>query len=361
MAELDARVELVRHDHRELLLARAFGHRLFGVPEHDGVLSPAEPAAGDAFIGLDLNMHDVGGLAETIHLVRSRGARAMVVIYDLLPVLLPDCFPLPVQSMFPFWLKTISRLADGLICISKSVADELLQWLDANPPARRRPLDIGWFHLGADFRPPVLLQPVPEHACLTAATRRPTLLIVATLEPRKGQTDALSAMEALWAQGLDVGLTLVGRTGWEMDRLEQRIMAHPELGQRLHWVRDADDHLVAALYQRSGALLMASEGEGFGLPLVEAARAGLPVITRDLPIFREVCGEHALYFTGGAGPLAAAIERWLYLRAKGLVPDPARITTVSWRESAQRLARIVLHDEWYAQWTPGMKETRNDG
>jgi glycosyltransferase involved in cell wall biosynthesis len=286
--------------------------------------------------------------------VRARGARAVVVIYDLLPVQMPACFPAPVQSMFPYWLQTIGSLADGLLCISKAVADDLLGWLDANPPARTRPLDIGWFHLGADFRPAAPLATVMavEHACLAAAAVRPTALVVGTLEPRKGHVDTLTAFDALWADGLDVGLTLVGRTGWLMQGLEQRILAHPEFGRRLHWVRDADDMLVAALYQRSGVLLMASEGEGFGLPLVEAARAGLPVIARDLPIFREVCGENALYFIGGAAPLAAALRRWLVLREAGRVPDPARITTVSWEESSRRLAEIVLHDEWYARWTP---------
>ena len=351
MATLETRIEFVRHDGKDLLLARAYGHRLFGLPDTRRPPALAQLSPGDVFIGLDLNMHDVGGLADTIHLVRARGARAVVVIYDLLPVLMPHCFPMPVQSMFPFWLRTISRLADGLVCISRAVADELLVWLDANPPPRTRKLDIGWFHLGADFRPAAPEGAVVQHACLTASAARPSLLIVGTLEPRKGQADALTALDALWDQGLEVGLTLVGRTGWGMQALEQRIIAHPELGRRLHWVQDADDHLVAALYQRSGALLMASEGEGFGLPLVEAAHAGLPVIARDLPIFREVCGEHALYFSGGANPLAATIERWLGLRARGMVPDPAQITTVSWHDSAHRLADIVLNDVWYAQWT----------
>jgi glycosyltransferase involved in cell wall biosynthesis len=97
---------------------------------------------------------------------------------------------------------------------------------------------------------------------------------------------------------------------------------------------------------------MASEGEGFGLPLVEAARAGLPIITRDLPIFREVCGEHAIYFAGGPAAIAGAVRRWLALRATGDVPDPAGVIKVTWQESSRRLAQIVLEDDWYASWPP---------
>ena len=350
MADLDARMEPVSTGPGGIVLAHGFGQRLFGLPPIE-ILPPSPTYGdGDVFVGLDLHIHDVDGLADTIHRVRASGARATVVIYDLLPVQMPACFPAPVQSMFPYWLRTIGSLADGLVCISKAVADDLLVWLDANQPARTRPLDIGWFHLGADFRSGAA--PAAEQVCLKAAFERPTALIVGTLEPRKGHADALSAFDLLWADGVDVGVTFVGRVGWLMQELEQRVLSHPELGRRLHWVRDADDALVSALYERSGALLMASEGEGFGLPLVEGARAGLPVIARDLPIFREVCGDNALYFTGGAAPLAVTLRRWLALRQAGRVPDPARITTVSWTESSRRLAQIVLDNEWYARWSP---------
>jgi glycosyltransferase involved in cell wall biosynthesis len=229
------------------------------------------------------------------------------------------------------------------------MAEDLRVWLDANPPARSRPLHLGWFHLGADFRPAAVDAPMPSHPCLAASITRPTLLMVGTLEPRKGHADALDAMDALWAERVDAGLVLVGRAGWLMPGLEQRIAAHDEAGHRLHWVADADDALLAALYRRCGALLMASKGEGFGLPVVEAARVGLPVITRDLPVFREICGDHALYFADGAD-LPATLRRWLSLRAEGHVPDPARITAITWAQSSRRLAQIVLEDDWYATW-----------
>ena len=358
MTDLPARMEPV-HLGEAITLARPFGCRLFGLPALAEPAIPARPAPGDVFVGLDLHIHDVPGLAHAIQTVRAAGARATVVIYDLLPVQMPACFPAPVQAMFPKWLGTISQLADGLVCISRVVADDLLAWLDRNPPARTRPLQVGWFHLGADFRPAVPRGVPPDHACLAAAAARPTAVVVGTLEPRKGHNDILTAFDMLWAEGLDAGVTFVGRTGWLMQALEDRVLAHPEFGSRLHWLRDADDAMVSALYQGSGALLNASEGEGFGLPLVEGARAGLPVITRDLPIFREVCGEHALYFSGGAGPIAAALRRWLRLRQDGRLPDPAMITTISWQESSRRLAEIVMTDDWYATWSP--QGSWNDG
>lgn len=351
MPDLPARIEPV-HVGKDLTLARAFGRRLFGLPTVEETPVIARPGPGDVFVGLDLAVHDIGGLANAIQTVRAAGARATVVIYDLLPVQLPTCFPSTVQMAFPQWLSMISTMSDGLVCISRAVADDLLAWLDRNPPARARPLPIGWFHLGADFRHAGSATAPPAHACLMAAAARPTALVVGTLEPRKGHDDILSAFDTVWAEGLDIGVVFVGRTGWMMQALENRVLAHPEYDSRLHWLRDADDAMVAALYKQSGALLNASEGEGFGLPLVEAARAGLPVITRDLPIFREVCGEHALYFSGGADPMAGVLRRWLQLHRSGQMPDPAAIITISWSESSRRLTEIVMADDWYATWSP---------
>ena len=155
-------------------------------------------------------------------------------------------------------------------------------------------------------------------------------------------------MEQVWRTGADVGLVIVGRGGWHTESLQARLRDHPEAGRRLRWLTSASDEQVSALYRRSAALLMASEGEGYGLPIVEAAHAGLPVIARDIPVFREICGDAAVFFA--PGKLADAIERWLALHAAGHVPDPAGILAVSWADASRRMAEIVLENDWYARW-----------
>ena len=62
-----------------------------------------------------------------------------------------------------------------------------------------------------------------------------------------------------------------GRAGWMVEPLVERLRAHPEAGSRLHWLEGASDELLTSLYADCSGLLMASEGEGFGLPLIEAA------------------------------------------------------------------------------------------
>ena len=91
--------------------------------------------------------------------------------------------------------------------------------------------------------------------------------------------------------------------------------------------------------------MAASEGEGFGLPLIEAAQRGLSIIARDIPVFREVAGGHAHFFSGyGDAPIAQAVREWLPLRAKGAETRSDRMPWLTWTQSAAQLQRVLLQD-----------------
>ena len=88
---------------------------------------------------------------------------------------------------------------------------------------------------------------------------------------------------------------------------------------------------------------MASEAEGFGLPLIEAAHYGLPLLLRDIPVFREIAGPHASYFTEAIPQLLAIrLAFWLEEVSDGLAPSSRSIQKLDWRTSAQRLLEEVL-------------------
>jgi glycosyltransferase involved in cell wall biosynthesis len=116
------------------------------------------------------------------------------------------------------------------------------------------------------------------------------------------------------------------------------------LGKQLFWFESASDEFLEWLYQHSSALLCASEGEGFGLPLIEAARMGLPIIARDLPVFKEVAKEGAYYFSvDEAKALASALQVWLDLYEQNTHPRSSAIKPVTWHDSATDLMRHLLH------------------
>lgn len=312
---------------------------------------PVEFADGDVYLGLDLVADKIPRCIKLLRELRDRGIRQYFVVYDVLPITRPDCFDPPMVSAFREWGDAIAEVADGIICISRSVADEFERWLQQSRPVRKRPLGIGYFHLGADFGVDERSPSESEALLPNNLGDRPTMLMVGTIEPRKGHAQALQAFERLWADGLDVNLLIVGRPGWLSDALMQRLRLHPECDSRLHWIENASDFVLRAAYCRASALLMASEGEGFGLPLIEAAHYEVPLIARDLPVFREIAGEHAFYFSGiEADNLACALKEWLRLHTAGQAPESAGIECLTWRESAAQLVNVMRNECWVHVW-----------
>lgn len=324
--------------------------RLLGMPDAAEHASDeiVEWRRDDTYLGLDLAADALGNHPQVFERMKVHGVGMYFVVYDLIPLLRSDCVDAGAVPVFQRWYRTIAPLADGLVCISRSVADELLDWLDQEKPLRHRPLSIGHFPLGADLDGHVASEvDLPQ-----GLDGRRLVLMVGTLEPRKGHAQALDAFEKLWADGETTALVIVGKNGWMVDPLVERIRHHPETGHRLFWLESASDAELEALYRRSDLLLAASEAEGFGLPLIEAAHRGLPVLARDIPVFREVAGEHAAYFSGfEAGDLARALTEWLGEGDGSALPQSTGMKWASWNESAHRLVQVVGGGHWYATYS----------
>lgn len=318
----------------------------------------ADVMPGDVYLSLDLDLGGVDNPVRTDYLRyhRQRGLKIYYIVYDLLPILHGEFFHIGVKQRFPVWLEYVASEADGLLCISRTVADEVLDWLMTCPPQRRSALKLGYFHLGADIDASAPSRGRIENADATMQQfrDRPSILMVGTIEPRKGQQQALDAFDQLWAAGVEINLVLVGKSGWAMESFERRLNRHPQLDKQLFWLQSVSDEMLQEVYGACDVLLAASAGEGFGLPLIEAAKNGLPILARDLPVFREVAGDCAIYFEGtGAADLRAGIEHWLSLFNRGDMPDARQIPWLNWRESAGQIQTLALQDEgWYSAWQP---------
>lgn len=353
------RVEPVYCDggNRPYRYARAHTLRMLGCPAMALEDAPLEVRAGDRFLGLDLYTNGTAQNQERLLDMRRRGVEIYFVVYDLLPLLKPQFFPVGTDAYFSGYLDTVAAVADGVLCISRAVADELHDWLAARPGRDRRdPLQIGYFHLGADLDASAPSKGLPANAAqvLAAVSARPSLLLVGTLEPRKGQAQALAAVEQLWDRGVDVNLVVVGKQGWMVDALVQQLTNHPERDRRLFWLAGVSDEMLDKLYQSCSALVAPSIGEGFGLPLIEAAQHGLPIIARDLPVFQEVGGDHAYYFSGtDPAALADALQQWLTLHAAGRAPQSKQMPWLTWQASTEQLLRLLGGQHWHRTLAPG--------
>ena len=300
--------------------------------------------AGDFFLGIDLHPHIVCAQKDALLHMRERGVNVQFVVFDLLCATIPQHFVPGSKEPFVEWLKVITQM-DGAICISKAVADELSAWLKTEGIKNQRSFSVKYFNLGADIQGSVPSAGVSktDQALLDNLRGQVNFLMVGTLEPRKGHKQALEAFEQLWASNQQVNLVIVGKKGWLVDALVKHITTHPQQGKRLFWLQGISDEMLEQIYAVSTCLLIPSEGEGFGLPLIEAASHNLPIIARDLPVFKEVAGDHAYYFSGmAAAPLVKAIQVWLELYSETKHPVSEGMPTLTWQQSTQQLVKALF-------------------
>lgn len=322
--------------------ARKFTLKFLNCPQKILWDDRLETTSGDIFLSLDVH-YAFTQMLDSLQMMRQQGVSVYFVVYDLLPVLLPHCFPKESEGLFRNWLRVVVQ-ADGAICISRTVADDLRQWLIKTHSERLHELKIEWFHLGSDLENSVPTVGMPEDASTVLAhlTTRPTFLMVGTVEPRKGHAQVLAAFERLWDRGVQANLVIVGKAGWMVETLAQKLSHHSQLNQCLFWLQGISDEYLEKVYGASTALIAASEAEGFGLPLIEAAQRGLPIVARDIPVFREVVGDHGFYFAGTTPEaLASSLETWLQLYDRGEAPQSGSLEWLDWCQSTQQLLKGI--------------------
>ncbi len=153
----------------------------------------------------------------------------------------------------------------------------------------------------------------PNHddgALTRLGVHRPFFLFAGSYEPRKNLVGALRAFERFVESGAPH--TLVAITDAESGHAPA---AHEVLGvlacrdrvQLLHSVAEAD---LRCLYTHAAAVLFPSLAEGLGLPAIQAAACGVPVVVSNLPVFRETVGEISVVADAtDAASLSAAMVR----------------------------------------------------
>ena len=198
----------------------------YAVAGHDGKLSPAvvlEPVrvdAGDKFLGLDLSAHLLPKYRQQLRAWRNHGATVHLIVYDLLPLQRPAWFTNSAVSNFRKWFDVVKTEADQAICISNQVREDVRKGIELH--GTRMPA-LGRLQLGADIAATIPSSGVCDDLkrILDYTRFRPAVLMVGTVEPRKGYEAALRAFDHLWHERADApDLIIVGKPGWKTPALQ---------------------------------------------------------------------------------------------------------------------------------------------
>lgn len=290
---------------------------------------------------------------------RKNGAFVVALAYDLIPLTHPQFVGESRSNDFREYFRQLMKSTSGVVAISKTVEREVRDGTDKflrshyGEESSEYTKKISSFRLGCDFSTNTFpsnpnREKTTKHPTLKAAFAKhrtaPVYLMVATFDPRKNHAFVLDAFEKAWRDGSGSSLCFIGRTGWMCDSILSRLNNHPEKGKRLFVIHDATDADVQYAYQHSNVSILSSITEGFGLPIVESLLWGIPTWASDIPIHREVGGEHCEYFCLDDKDVLAkkVIDFEVGFRSSTQLPQTAvPIELTSWRESAEQLLEVA--------------------
>lgn len=160
----------------------------------------------------------------------------------------------------------------------------------------------------ADIRVLPFAPPAPQ--VLPQAAGSWDFIYVADGEAHKNHRGLVEAWKLLARQGLRPTLALTlsdrdaGLAAWVQAQTTEHGLKISNLGPRSH-------EEVLALYRSARALVFPSKGESFGLPLIEAAQADLPILAGELDFVRDVCEPVQTFDPASAVSMARAVKRFL--------------------------------------------------
>lgn len=231
--------------------------------------------------------------AHTLPVIRRLSLRSVVTIHDLGFEYLPEFHQFPQKLYLDKATKFAARYATYLIAVSEATKQDLIRRFDV--PAGK----IAVVYEGVDkarFQ-------VPDIDSRVSRVRKSYgiageyVLFVGTIQPRKNLRRLIEAFARVFSRRRgfgDIKLVIAGRPGWMFEGIYSAPRDFGVAGSVKFLGHVSDEELVA-LYRGAKCFVLPSLYEGFGLPVLEAMTAGVPVVTSGTSSLPEVGGDAAVY------------------------------------------------------------------
>lgn len=267
----------------------------------------------------------------------------VVTVNDLSFVYDPPADPV-VATFHPMLRRAVGRGAH-IHVTTRQVAAEVEDVLGPGLAASGRISVVAFGIPAAD--PALAADPtlVASHRVDDLVAGRPYVLFIGTDEPRKNIPLLVEAFGEVAAEVPDLLLLIAGRPTEHSERTQTAISAlAPGVASKVIRLGPVDDATRARLLAQAWVMAYPSRYEGFGFPVLEAMRAGVPVVAADVAVLREVAGDAALFADpGDVSSLAAALRTAATdtrQREVLILSGKARAASFTWEATASGLAAL---------------------
>ncbi len=269
--------------------------------------------------------------------------KRVTVVHDLQHVRQPENFGFFERRAWNWSVRSAVANATLVVTVSDNSKRDIEQEYDVAPDrvrVVRHGVEDAFFGLRENeaYGPEL-----PAAAGLPSDARY--LLAVSTVHPHKNWDTLIDAYAALAREGSELHLAVSGLPGKAWETIQDKV-SKARLADRVHLLGWQPRERLIGLFKFAEALVFPSSFEGFGMPVLEAMAAELPVVCSDIPPLREIADGCAHFFDpASSGDLAAIL--------RGALQDAARRRTLveagkkraagyTWRRSAERTLALFL-------------------
>lgn len=265
----------------------------------------------------------------------AKSNRVVVMVHDLIPLTHPQFVVADQPAVFAAKIARVRHYATHVIANSAATASDLAT------------------HWGGKSQPKSIVAhlSVPPFAVAEKERVPGHFVMLGTIEPRKNHALIIDVWEALaeeLAPDAMPTLHIIGATGWNVSDLMARLHTHPQRGRSIFIHGALPDAEVQSHLAQAQALLFPSEAEGFGFPPLEAAMAGAVPICSNLPVFREILGDCAVYVDSNDAYQWKETIKQLLDGTKG-APDLAKLTIPTWQEHFEIVTDAIIAQQLEAR------------
>jgi glycosyltransferase involved in cell wall biosynthesis len=303
-----------------------------------------KPKTPTAFFDLDSTWNVVFRRSALYPKLKENGFLIFNFIHDIIPVLFPEIVHDTTKSNFIPFIQSVYTYSDLVLFNSFSSQDDFLKHKkDFNITREIHTRVTG---LGSDF---LQTKPSQKEPFISDLLAKKYILFVGTIEPRKNQGDVLEAFDILVKKYPDLNLVFIGKNGWKIEALVNRIKNHPLKDIRLFSLNNIDDETLSDFYKNAFIVTYLSKYEGYGLPIAESLAYGNITITSKNSSMYEVGKNIADYVVyNSLNELSSLISLYyenedLYNAKKEYIKE--NFKTPSWEQFYNSISDIFINYE----------------